>query len=277
MGGIGDALFGSSGEPGRVEDITPEEFRGLRDPVADSLRTFIEQGGGPEFEGDFTAPITDREQSFLDLAREQAQPSERAQNAFRVAQDQLSATAQGEFLSPDSNPFLQATIEAAQRPVVQRFRDETLPRLRSQFTGAGQQVQPESSSPFDRAAALASRGLTQELGDISSQLAGQNFQRERSRQQAAANALPQQALQFEQGQLDQVLRGLESQALPRLIEQRGIDRGLEEFRRRTDALLQALNVAGGLAQAQPASVQGTQGQPGLLQGVARGLTTALAD
>lgn len=273
MGGIADSvtdtLFGSSGERGRVIDTTPEAFTELRDPTSNALRNILTGGGQQAFGGQTVSPITGNEQALLDRIFGQAQqPSSAQQQSLQT----LEAAAAGQGLTPQSNPFLAATIEAAQRPLIEQFNEQTLPGLRAQFTRAGQQIQDQGSSPFDLATARASSGLANALGDVSTQLAGQNFQAERQRQLQAATAIPE----VERAQLDQTLRALEAQALPRLVEQFGIDRGLEEFRRRQQTLLQAIQLAGGLAQAQPQALQGTQPTGGLLGGLAAGFGAGLA-
>lgn len=238
----------SSGTPARAVDLTPDEFVSMRDHIAQNFQGLLESRGGPDFEGDLAAGMTGQEQQFLDLISQTGQPSQ----ASESAQGLMNQTIQGDFLSPDSNPFLQQSIEAAQRPVIQQFEQEAMPRLRSEFTQAGQRIQPQGSSPFDRAAGIAQQGLTQELGDISSEMAAQNFQQERGRQQQAAQIAPQ----LDQAQLEQTIQSMEASALPRLIEQQGIDAGLEEFQRQESAFLTALQSAGQLAVPQTETLSG---------------------
>ncbi|TVR78992.1 MAG: hypothetical protein EA405_13665 [Rhodospirillales bacterium] len=257
MGGIARGLFGSKGKagtPAQVVDTTPDEFVGLRGPVADALSGLISSGGGPQFQGPFAAPMTGNEQTLLQQAFGQTvnAPGTDAASQF------LTQVLGGQFLTPDSNPFLQQAIQAAQRPVLEQFQDAVMPRLQAQFTRAGQFTQPQASSPFDMAAALSSRGLANALGDISTNMSFGNFQAERGRQQEAAQLLPA----IESEQLDRTMRGLQAQALPRMIQELGIERGMQEFQRRVDVLLTAIAQAGTLAQAQPATLPGTPGTAG---------------
>lgn len=262
----GSALLGEAlrddPEGSQVVDVTPRQYEGLRPDVASNLESLMASGGGPTFQGDFTAGMTDAEKATLNQIGNQVQPSQASQQANQ----QLSSTLSGDFLSPESNPFLQGTIEAAQRPVIENFEDQVMPRMRSKFTQAGQFIQPEGSSPFDMAAAEALSGLNNELGDISSEIAGQNFQQERGRQMQAAQLAPQ----IDRAQLDQLVKGLEAQALPRMIEQMGIDRGLEEFRRRMDVLLESIKTAGGLSSQNIATLPGSQAQPSPFSSLAQG-------
>lgn len=311
MSFIGD-LFGGSETTQGPTDVTPEEFKALRGPVADILRNLISGtlgfagGSFPGVDGATAptgttapgAPFVGRNLSFNQLSPEQqaritgdgTAPVSRTifgpsgtqstitgemktlagtgadrftaglapqetdlltrlgsltgapSNALTQAQSFLTSQLQGQGLSPESNPFLAATIASAQRPLIEQFQDIQLPNLISQFTGAGQRVQPGGSSAFDRAGAIAIRGLTNSLADISTNLAGQNFQAERGRQQQAVT----QASQLQTADIQSTIQGLQAVALPRLIEQFGIDRGLEEFNRRITTVLQAIQLAQGL-------------------------------
>lgn len=195
------------------------------------------------------------------------------------------------------NPFLQAAIEAAQRPTQQAL-EETLSRtLPGRFTQAGQFVQPQGSSAFDRAAALATRGASDSLADIATNMSYQaydaNAQRqfeaqqatqaqqaeaaaqelerrgqfeeaartrqaaateselnrnaqqqeaERQRQQEAALAQPGVSSQ----EINNLLANLQAQALPRTIQDLGIERGLEQFNNQVNALLSTLGITAGV-------------------------------
>ena len=83
-----------------------------------------------------------------------------------------------------------------------------------------------------------------------------------------------QAIQLSQADLNNLVTGLRAVALPRLIEQMGLDRGREDFNRRVDTLLRAIALAQGAASPNTAVIQPTPGTPGqnvggLLAGVAR--------
>lgn len=226
-------------------DLTPPEFTALRQPVANTLQGLFSgsAGGGGAFPGvsdpsRFVAPAGGMENQVL----QQLSGLLQGGGATGTAQQLLQSVLSGQGLSPESNPFLQATIQSAQRPLIEQFQDITLPRLQSDFTAAGQRIQPQGSSAFDRSAALATRGLTNALADISTSLSGQNFQQERDRQTAAIT----QSSQLQTADIQNTISGLQAVALPRLIEQFGIDRGLEEFNKRIEVVLQALAISQGL-------------------------------
>jgi len=76
--------------------------------------------------------------------------------------DLAGQTLRGDFLMPDSNPFLQATFD--------RGADAVQKRLDTQFAGAGRNI-GASAAP-----------ARQELSDLASNLFGGNYQAERGRQ-----------------------------------------------------------------------------------------------
>lgn len=78
------------------------------------------------------------------------------------SQDLVSNTLQGDFLSPDSNPFLEGTFN--------RAADLTRGRLDSEFSGAGRNL--GASRP----------ARSEELQTLASNIFGGNFQAERDRQ-----------------------------------------------------------------------------------------------
>jgi len=81
------------------------------------------------------------------------------------SQDLVSQSLAGDFLTPDSNPFLQDTFN--------RAADLTRTRLSSEFAGSGRNL----------GAALPAR--SEELQTLASNIFGGNFQRERDRQTSA--------------------------------------------------------------------------------------------
>lgn len=71
-----------------------------------------------------------------------------------------------QMLSPDSNPYLQESVEAAVRPMRQEFRETVLPGIGSQavaqgaYTGVRPQIQQR----------VAGRDYGREIGDVTSQI-----------------------------------------------------------------------------------------------------------
>ena len=255
--GFFDFLFGEDDQGPQIVDTTANEFVGLRKPLADALNSFLTTGGGPTFKGPFTAGLTGPQKGILNRVTSLAGGPSDLQNQGR---DVLGKTIRGDFLSPNSNPFLQDTIDAATQGTLRNFKEIQLPRLQGGFTAAGHTIQPGGSSPFDRAAALAQGDTLNTIANIATNIASQNFQNERTRQADAVR----QAETITGQDIDRAIQALQANELPRMIEQLGIDRGLEEFRRQINTLLQAVGGASGLVQGQNVQVEGAKGQEGAI-------------
>ena len=252
--GLKDLFGGSESKQISIPvDTTPAELRALRKPFVDTLTSMFRSGGGPSYEGPLVAPITDAERAML----------LQLQQSGMGRQGLIEDTIAGRFLpgQEGANPYLDAAIRAAQRPTLEGL-EETLSRtLPGRFTQAGQFVQPQGSSAFDRAAAIATRGAADALADIATNISFGAYESERGRQQ--------QAIQLGQMEVDTMIKNLQAQALPRLIEDLGIERGLQEFQRKSEALIKALAIAAGVPIAQQGTiVQGTsQSSRGVIPGL----------
>ncbi len=82
----------------------------------------------------------------------------------------------------------------------------------------------------------------------------------------AERQLQQQAVQFSQNEVAVGVQNLQAQALPRMIDDLGIERGLAVFNQRTQALLQVLAIVGGSPISQQA--QQTEQSTGVVPGMA---------
>jgi len=263
-----DSLFGGSKSTSEPVDMTPKPFKNLQQPFADILKQLLGTGTGGGMTGipqygaaeaqaagqNLAAPMTANEQTSLDQLQQQSVNP----NAQNYINDLLA----GKYLPGGemANPFLNASIEAAQRPTLENL-EETLSRvLPGRFTQAGQMTQPQGSSAFDRAAAIATRGATQAMADIATQLSFGTQEAERGRQQ--------EAITLNSQQLDSQIKNLQAQGLPRLIQQLGIDNGLQEFQTRIQALLAAL----GVTQAATSPTVATKGESETKGGIIPGIT-----
>lgn len=228
-----------------IRDFVPPEFRQLRGRLASGLGDFLRNPevrlGDETLAADaqrFAAPITEAERGALArIIGSNLIPSEQE----FLTRSLLSRTLGGEFLSPESNPFLRGAIETAQRPIRERAEEQRLAN-RALFTRSGQRI--DKSSPFARAQAIQQRGELNALGDVGTRIAFENLARERAIQ-AQAPIVTAEVLNAELARTTQALQAV---ALPRLIQQLGIDRALEEFQQRRDAILQAAAIAAGVTQ-----------------------------
>lgn len=237
-------------------DLTPKAFKALRPETAAAMSEYLKKTQDPsiamgeaqdfaEFgQEHLTAPITANEQSLIDMLM--------GDQTARTGYNYLDKVIGGDFLpgAEGSNPFLQAAIEAAQRPTFEAL-ERTLGRtLPSYATLAGHSVAPGAgdvndlgSTPFARLAGQFSVDAAREAGDIASKMSFQGYESERGRQQ--------EAVQLRQQEIGKTMEVLEAVALPRLLQQYGIEKGLEVYDKITNASIEALKIAANMTAATP--------------------------
>lgn len=142
---------------------------GVQQPYIE--RGFQTAAGLPElqaFGGDRVADFDPTQSSALDTL---AQRYSSGDNLITQAQNVVGRTVRGDYLSPDSNPYLSQTYN--------RALEQTLPSLTSSSVGAGRYG--------SGAAGMLSNDLQSRLaGDIY----GGNYQTERNRQMSAVGMAP---------------------------------------------------------------------------------------
>jgi len=102
-----------------------------------------------------------------------------AQRGVTTGLEGLRRTAEGSFLG--GSPYQQAMIEAATRPLTQQFTEEVMPGIQSTFSRAGRLGSGAQGAVTGR----ATEGFTRALGDVTSQIAAQDYARERGFQEEA--------------------------------------------------------------------------------------------
>lgn len=113
------------------------------------------------------------------LAQQQSPVLQQAQQAFQQSLGNIGATAGGSFLG--ANPFQAQMIQAATRPLEQQFSNQVLPNIASLFSRSGRY----GSGAMQNALGQATESFGRALGDVTSNIAGQQFQQERGLQQQA--------------------------------------------------------------------------------------------
>jgi hypothetical protein len=137
--------------------------------------------------GGFVNPATGMAQNLFGQAG--AQPGQQvfgqaAGGQFgNMATGQLANIAGGGFLN--SNPFQQQMMQAATRPLEQQFAQSVLPGISSLYSKSGRL----GSGSMERALGTATESFGRALGDVTSNLAGSQFQQERQLQQQALGQL----------------------------------------------------------------------------------------
>lgn len=208
---------GGGSSESKTKDLTPKEYKKQRGFISSELRSRI-AGDVPQITGPFVAPLSAGEAAGLNAFQ---------QNAFgagglgAAADKQIAAT----LGDPNANPFLQAMYEAAIRPLLENAQLQEL-RDRAQFTGTGQKIQGSSAFAEDRMRSV--RDTERTIADVGVQLAYQERQ----------NQL--QAVNLANARLQEQREGIATLALPRLIEQFGIDKANAELQRRYQIMDEAL-------------------------------------
>ena len=104
---------------------------------------------------------------------------QQAQQAYLSSLGQIGKTASGAFLN--ANPYQQQMMQAATRPLQQQFQNEVLPGISSLYSKSGRL----GSGAMSGALAQSTEAQTRALGDITSNIAGTQYQQERALQQQA--------------------------------------------------------------------------------------------
>lgn len=248
MSSVIKAIFGGSSSQGTSQatstpvNFTDPALKGLAPDLADALKGLIGSYGSIGNDPNagvgspvVQAPMSGQEKSLLSSNALTAPGAD----AASYVKDVLG----GKYLpgQPGANPFFDAAAQAAIRPVMQGL-EETLGRtLPGRFTANGQFIQANTgdqggSSAFDRAAAIATRGAAQTAGDITAKMGSDAYNSERQNQNVAAG--------LDQAQVDTTIKALQASALPRLIQQNGLDQGLALFQQQTKNLLDLLKTIG---------------------------------
>lgn len=219
---------GTSKSSSSTRDYTPKQYKHERGFIRDELKDRV-SGNVNGIEGPFAAPITAAEQDALSAFQQGMYGPEGlgAQSDASIAN----------LMNGDAeNPFLKGTIDAAIRPVLQDAQLKEL-RDRAAFTGTGQKIQGSTAFAEDRNRAV--RDTEQTVANTAAQIAFQDYAQRRQVQVQAVN--------LANLRLSEQKEGIAAFALPRLIEQYGIDKGNEEMQRRFQVIEQALSQLAGLS------------------------------
>ena len=128
-----------------------------------------------------TEALTEQEK----LARAASPLLTQAQQAYTSSLTGIGGTAGGSFLN--ANPYQQAMMAAATRPLTQQFSETVLPGISSLYSKSGRL----GSGSMERALGTATEAYGRSLGDITANIAGTQYQQERGLQQQAQLAQAQ--------------------------------------------------------------------------------------
>jgi outer membrane lipoprotein SlyB len=141
-------------------------------------------GKQPEFFAGqtYVSPSAQTEQALAQqeaLATQASPVLQQAQQAYQQALGGIGATASGGFLQ--GSPYQQAAMQAATRPLEQQFSQQVLPGIASLYSKSGRY----GSGAMQNALTGATETYGRALGDITANMANQQYMAERGLQQQA--------------------------------------------------------------------------------------------
>lgn len=183
MAGVSGSLGGSqSGSDSTSQSyISPyqrRKLRGLYDRAETLSNTPLEFYPGQT--------VADFDPATVDAQRLAEQRATAGSPLLAAAQEQNLASVRGDYLSPESNPHLRSSYDAAARAVGENFNRIALPGIESRFARAGQ----SQSGQLLGARQGATEALGRSLSDLATDIYGGAYESERGRQEAASRFAP---------------------------------------------------------------------------------------
>jgi len=134
------------------------------------------------------APFTQDQQAAMDMVRQRSMTGSPVVNA---AQQQTLNTINGDYLNPQTNPYLQQTFDQAANRVTDAFSRGTAAQTDARFARAG----AFGGSAWNQAQQANQTALGDSLAGMAANIFGNNYAQERNRQQQAAQFAPNLAAQ----------------------------------------------------------------------------------
>jgi len=119
----------------------------------------------------------------------QEQRAMRGSPLMAGAQDQMRSTLAGDYLSPESNPWLAGMYDAGARGMTRNFQQSVMPTLNTRFA-MGRTQQDAGQNAQTAAMGRAQGELATGLGDLAQNLYGGAYGAERGRQIQTAQMAP---------------------------------------------------------------------------------------
>jgi hypothetical protein len=108
-----------------------------------------------------------------------------------AAEAENTATMRGDYLSPDTNPWLREVGDYAARDASREYNRTVMPGIASRFGGAGRSAGPQDSNNAEgNAMASSQHVLGQEMGQMYANLYGGAYESERGRMGQAVGMAP---------------------------------------------------------------------------------------
>jgi hypothetical protein len=146
-------------------------------------QNIYQQGAPGFFPGQTVAPMSGySSQAFQNMATR----AQQGNPLMGQAGGEVSKILSGDYLDPNNNPGFQGALSAAVRPITDAFRNEVMPGVDSMFSGAGR----TASGMHGQAYSNAQQDLARGIGDVSSNMAFNNYGMERGNMMNALGMAP---------------------------------------------------------------------------------------
>jgi hypothetical protein len=166
----------------------------LNEALQRSRSLFLGTGGPQLFPGQMYVEPSAQTEAALTQMEQLAGLSQpyfmQAQEGLTQGMRGLQETATGGFLQ--GSPYRDQLIEAATRPITQQFTEQVMPGIQSTFSQAGRLGSGAQAAVTGRATEAFGRAV----GDVTSQIAAQDYARERAFQEQAQRDVINAAGQF---------------------------------------------------------------------------------
>jgi len=166
-----------------VSNEPPAYLRPFLTDIAKEAQAQYRSSSPQYFPGQTYVPASGATTQALDTIAARAAAGSPLQGAAGIQQ---LGTIQGDYLDPTNNPGFQGALDAAVRPVTQRFEDSVLPNISSLLSAAGR----FGSNAQNELVGSATDAYLRNVGDIGSTMAFQNYANERGIQNLAAQNAP---------------------------------------------------------------------------------------
>ena len=188
LGSAGLGLLGSMGDDTVTQRQELPDFLKPYAPLYAQMGFDLSQMPFNPYPYETVAPFTQDQQSAMDAVRQRATAGSPVVNA---AQEQTLNTIQGDYLNPQTNPYLQQTYDLAADRMGDAFSRGTAAQTDANFARAG----AFGGSAWQEAQEGNQRAFGDALGTLGANLFGNNYAQERNRQQQASMFAPNLAAQ----------------------------------------------------------------------------------
>lgn len=210
----------------------PTELKGLATAYANKAMGYGNQGYQP-YTGQRYAGPTGAEQQGLSMVANRAQNGDATMNAGASALQNMMQPGQ-------SNPYLDQAVNRAQSNVVQNFNNMTKP----QTEAAGVRSGSFGNSGMDQTLQNQQVAAGKQMGDIASQMYGQDYQDSNNRALQAAQLAPT----YGNAQYNDAQQMMNAGAYARNFDQQNKDFGYQQYQDQQNLPIKQLQAMSGVFQ-----------------------------